>query len=1401
MRNFDFKSSGRGLVTRMLIALLFMAGSWQVSMAQSFMQSDDGLVVISAESYDSIRGGSKGDAWADSTTFDGYFGSGYMQGNMDGVYADGADAAANAPALSYYVNFTQTGTHYIWAHKYFIDGSNDSYWYGVNGTSIARIQSGTTGVWEWKKGDASFEIAEAGVDTISIYLRERGAIIDHIIITTDDTFDPSADASWMHKNLPVAGEYYINQSNLGLVLSADGDQPISGEKAATDDQIFTAEAVAGKPEVYYFKNKAGSYLSKRGDGTNWNTAFFTVADTLAEWVVKGDMSSFSLQNWNNLTYIREDRSYLQGGGAAGESFYTDKTDPGTNGVYNLESVVVDNPFIPALPGVTNLVPDPECTNVDLFGGWGLKSVVTDEAFSGGTSIKLTCTVDASCGYPDAGAALDVPFTYKANTTYRLVAMVKTVGGSIGFLANGSDPNFGFAVDTEGEWMMVDTTFTTGANAGTNFFSFNTCDFGSDAEETYIDNYQFYELPVRNVIFVTKSEEAIDTLAIQAIDAHAGFSVTPYYPAGGAGVITDADLDALNAGDVVIMGRNIGSSDVGASMAAWDKVTAPVLSMNLWGMRNNRAMWIDNGGATNVTDMDTVLQATVVNDDPILGGMTGTFDLWSGAFSSFVADGDDTDHGNGQLILEAVDGTPLLVRWDAGVEFYPGAAHSAMGIRTFIGNGNDDTNVNYFGFTEEGKKVFFNELERMAAIGSMSEMPAKDVLFVTKSDVAIDTLAIQAIDANPGFNVIPFYPASGDGTLAQADVDAIHAANPDVVIMGRNIGSSQVGNAMAEWDKIFAPVLSMNLWGMRSNRAMWIDNASAVNVTEPRDTVLQATLVGTDDIFGSLSGTLNFWNGPFSAFGPDGDDTDHGNGTLLASAADGTPLMVRWDAETEFYPGAGHSAKGIRTFIGNGNDQDSIVYFGFTDEGASIFFNELERMSMVAWEVPSDDDDGDGVPNDDDVCPGEDDNLDADSDGVPDGCDMCEGSDDSLDADSDGIPDGCDVCAEGDDTADADEDGVPDACDLCAAGPDNIDVDKDGIPDACDDDLPELKTIAFIGAYEDIASYDKTLHDSLAQYVKVHYIPSGIFNAASYDSLYTEETLPSGNIGLGLEGIFIGESIGSGDMINFGPARDAFPVPSISFEAGTYTNSWGDEGFMQDNSAGIWGYGGANEEAVDLQWKIVDPFHESVIDLGWQQDQIVTWSDATPERGIPYLHGFNTTVNVIAVGARESGATAADPAFNPEWVQEQAVAVAEFPIQRSYYANVARAYHDTDPVTGESKATQDFWDFVRWSTYYMFDAYPSDGVILFDPMNIGSAFQVYPNPSVGAVNLSFVAANDQNIDVKIVSLSGQLVYETSLQAKAGRNRLPLDLTSKVESGVYFVNTVIDGEKAVKRLIIK
>ena len=97
-----------------------------------------------------------------------------------------------------------------------------------------------------------------------------------------------------------------------------------------------------------------------------------------------------------------------------------------------------------------------------------------------------------------------------------------------------------------------------------------------------------------------------------------------------------------------------------------------------------------------------------------------------------------------------------------------------------------------------------------------------------------------------------------------------------------------------------------------------------------------------------------------------------------------------------------------------------------------------------------DDDNDGVCNELDLCPGEDDTADDDADGAPDACDICPGGDDFTDSDSDGVPDACDICPGDDDNGpDADGDGVPDACDICPGDDDNADADADGVPDACD----------------------------------------------------------------------------------------------------------------------------------------------------------------------------------------------------------------------------------------------------------------------------------------------------------------------------------------------------------------
>jgi hypothetical protein len=105
-----------------------------------------------------------------------------------------------------------------------------------------------------------------------------------------------------------------------------------------------------------------------------------------------------------------------------------------------------------------------------------------------------------------------------------------------------------------------------------------------------------------------------------------------------------------------------------------------------------------------------------------------------------------------------------------------------------------------------------------------------------------------------------------------------------------------------------------------------------------------------------------------------------------------------------------------------------------------------------------DQDGDGVCDAMDACPGRMDGADRDSDGVPDGCDACPTDPGgSVDSDEDGVCDEVDPCPL-DALDDSDGDGSCDSQDLCPGADDGADRDGDAVPDACDN-CPELE-IAF-----------------------------------------------------------------------------------------------------------------------------------------------------------------------------------------------------------------------------------------------------------------------------------------------------------------------------------------------------
>jgi len=127
--------------------------------------------------------------------------------------------------------------------------------------------------------------------------------------------------------------------------------------------------------------------------------------------------------------------------------------------------------------------------------------------------------------------------------------------------------------------------------------------------------------------------------------------------------------------------------------------------------------------------------------------------------------------------------------------------------------------------------------------------------------------------------------------------------------------------------------------------------------------------------------------------------------------------------------------------------------GFYMLKASIGGFGKKTRVYVVFDVEITDTDGDGVPDDQDVCPGFDDNVDSDSDSIPNGCDICP-LDSGNDADGDGL---CSSAGDCNDTNSGVYTGATETCngidDNCANGVDegfNVGGVCFSLPNSCGD---------------------------------------------------------------------------------------------------------------------------------------------------------------------------------------------------------------------------------------------------------------------------------------------------------------------------------------------------------------
>ncbi len=184
------------------LVYLLSCGFLSVSMAGPLLQDTgpDGLVVMEAENLDgnTPQGGS---TWTIVTSPSGFSGTGAYQVQPAGGSRVDAGFATLSPRLDYQVNFNKTGTHYVWILGRGDTSSSNSVYIGLDGVELGAPADQslhfTVGAgWAWSTNRnlpimATVEVPSTGLHTVNVWMREHGAYVDRLLLTTNAAYTPT----------------------------------------------------------------------------------------------------------------------------------------------------------------------------------------------------------------------------------------------------------------------------------------------------------------------------------------------------------------------------------------------------------------------------------------------------------------------------------------------------------------------------------------------------------------------------------------------------------------------------------------------------------------------------------------------------------------------------------------------------------------------------------------------------------------------------------------------------------------------------------------------------------------------------------------------------------------------------------------------------------------------------------------------------------------------------------------------------------------------------------------------------------------------------------------------------------------------------------------------------------
>ena len=172
--------------------------SFENAVHEDVFMETNGLVSAEAENFSATT--------AAAGTFAGYDWTAYTDSNASGssymmvpnapndkLTNSATPPSLNAAYMDYSIQFSQTGTYYVWMRLKAIvaNGYNDSSYYTIEGTSYPQLGVNATS-WTWKKNASAITVSAPGPMTFRVLMRENGTMIDKIVLAkTSLGFTPS----------------------------------------------------------------------------------------------------------------------------------------------------------------------------------------------------------------------------------------------------------------------------------------------------------------------------------------------------------------------------------------------------------------------------------------------------------------------------------------------------------------------------------------------------------------------------------------------------------------------------------------------------------------------------------------------------------------------------------------------------------------------------------------------------------------------------------------------------------------------------------------------------------------------------------------------------------------------------------------------------------------------------------------------------------------------------------------------------------------------------------------------------------------------------------------------------------------------------------------------------------